>query len=117
MAAKGLDASDKVLPQAIALRVVQTLRMRAKRRKIDGSLTRPISTSSGVLAIERSIYLPSDCQRANLLVESTDEFLGISEAGIMSAVNRDKYLTVRPDLVEICLCNSRGRYTIFTPLD
>jgi hypothetical protein len=40
MAAKGLDASDKVLFQAIALRVVQTLRMRAKRRKIDGSLRR-----------------------------------------------------------------------------
>lgn len=40
MAAKGLDASDKVLSQAIALRVVQTLRMRSKRRKIDGSLRR-----------------------------------------------------------------------------
>ncbi len=40
MVAKGLDASDKVLSQAISLRVVQTLRMRAKRRKIDGSLRR-----------------------------------------------------------------------------
>lgn len=40
MAAKGLDASDKVLSQAIGLRVVQTLRMRAKRQKIDGSLRR-----------------------------------------------------------------------------
>ncbi|HUO91267.1 MAG TPA: hypothetical protein VMU22_00010 [Rhizomicrobium sp.] len=41
MEAKGLDASDKVLGQAIALRVVQTLRVRAKRRKgIDGSLRR-----------------------------------------------------------------------------
>jgi len=41
MAAKGLDTNDKVLAQAIALRVVQTLRVRAKRRKgIDGSLRR-----------------------------------------------------------------------------
>ncbi len=40
MVAKGLDASDKVLSQAIALRVVQTLRMRAKRRKIDGTMRR-----------------------------------------------------------------------------
>jgi hypothetical protein len=40
MVAKDLDASDKVLGQAIALRVVQTLRMRAKRRKIDGTLRR-----------------------------------------------------------------------------
>src|SRR5690348_6302742 len=41
MQAKGLDASDKVLSQAIALRIVQTLRIRAKRhRGIDGSLRR-----------------------------------------------------------------------------
>lgn len=41
MKAKGLDAADKVLAQAIALRIVQTLRVRAKRRKgIDGSLRR-----------------------------------------------------------------------------
>jgi hypothetical protein len=41
MAAKGLDLNDKVLAQAIALRVVQTLRVRAKRRKgVDGSLRR-----------------------------------------------------------------------------
>lgn len=41
MAAKGLDASDKVLFQAIALRVVQTLRVRAIRGKqIDGSKRR-----------------------------------------------------------------------------
>jgi len=41
MVAKGLDANDKVLAQAIALRVVQTLRVRAMRRKgIDGSLRR-----------------------------------------------------------------------------
>jgi hypothetical protein len=41
MEAKGLDSADKVLFQAIALRVVQTLRVRAKRRKgIDGSLRR-----------------------------------------------------------------------------
>jgi hypothetical protein len=41
MEAKGLDANDKVLSQAIALRVVQTLRVRAKRRKgIDGTLRR-----------------------------------------------------------------------------
>ncbi|NJO31973.1 MAG: hypothetical protein HC869_01395, partial [Rhodospirillales bacterium] len=31
MAAKGLDTGDRVLAQAIALRVVQTLRMRARR--------------------------------------------------------------------------------------
>lgn len=37
MRAKGLDESDKVLSKTIALRVVQTLRMRAKRRQIDGS--------------------------------------------------------------------------------
>ena len=38
MKTKGLDSNDKVLSQAIALRVVQTLRMRAKKRgKIDGS--------------------------------------------------------------------------------
>lgn len=41
MRSKGLDASDKVMFQAIALRVVQTLRVRAKRRKgIDGTLRR-----------------------------------------------------------------------------
>jgi hypothetical protein len=34
---KGLDVGDKVLCQTIALRVVQTLRVRAKRRLIDGS--------------------------------------------------------------------------------
>src|SRR5665213_2534701 len=37
MQAKGLNASDKVLGQSIALRVVQTLRMRARRGKVDGS--------------------------------------------------------------------------------
>lgn len=37
MRAKGLDEDDKVLSKTIALRVVQTLRMRAKRRQIDGS--------------------------------------------------------------------------------
>lgn len=41
MLAKGLEVGDKVLAQAIALRVVQTLRVRAMRRKgIDGSLRR-----------------------------------------------------------------------------
>ena len=41
MESKGLDAADKVLSQAIALRIVQTLRVRAKRRQgIDGSLRR-----------------------------------------------------------------------------
>ncbi len=41
MISKGLDVSDKVLGQAIALRIVQTLRVRAKRRKgVDGSLRR-----------------------------------------------------------------------------
>ena len=34
---KGLDVGDKVLCQTIALRVVQTLRVKAKRRVIDGS--------------------------------------------------------------------------------
>jgi hypothetical protein len=37
MKAKGLDAGDKVLCQTIALRVVQTLRVRARRKLIDGS--------------------------------------------------------------------------------
>jgi hypothetical protein len=38
MQAKGLNAGDKVLGQAIALRVVQTLRIRAKRKgDIDGT--------------------------------------------------------------------------------
>jgi hypothetical protein len=37
MRAKGLDTGDKVLITTIALRIVQTLRMRAKRRQIDGS--------------------------------------------------------------------------------
>lgn len=41
MAVKGLDAADKVLFQAIALRVVQTLRIRAKRKRdIDGTMRR-----------------------------------------------------------------------------
>jgi hypothetical protein len=41
MKAKGLNHDDKVMAQAIALRVVQTLRIRAKRRKgIDGTLRR-----------------------------------------------------------------------------
>lgn len=37
MEAKGLDTDDKVLRETIALRVVQTLRVRAKRGMIDGS--------------------------------------------------------------------------------
>jgi len=37
MKAKGLDTGDKVLFQTIALRVVQTLRVRAKRGQIDGT--------------------------------------------------------------------------------
>src|SRR5882724_430877 len=37
--AKGLSESDKVLAQTVALRVVQTLRMRARRGKV-GSVTR-----------------------------------------------------------------------------
>ena len=41
MKAKGLDPSDKVLGQAIALRIVQSLRIKAKRRKgLDGTLRR-----------------------------------------------------------------------------
>ncbi len=37
MNAKGLDTDDKVLLSTVALRVVQTLRMRAKRGQIDGT--------------------------------------------------------------------------------
>lgn len=37
MRAKGLDTDDKVLVTTIALRIVQTLRMRAKRRQIGGA--------------------------------------------------------------------------------
>ena len=37
--AKGLTESDKVLAQTVALRVVQTLRMRARRGKVE-SVTR-----------------------------------------------------------------------------
>jgi hypothetical protein len=33
--AKGLTEADKVLAQSIALRVVQTLRMRARRNKVE----------------------------------------------------------------------------------
>ena len=33
--AKGLTESDKVLAQSIALRIVQTLRMRARRNKVE----------------------------------------------------------------------------------
>lgn len=35
--AKGLKTGDKVLAQSIALRVVQTLRLRAKRGLVDGT--------------------------------------------------------------------------------
>jgi len=37
MKVKGLDVADKVLSATIALRVVQTLRVRAKRKQIDGT--------------------------------------------------------------------------------
>lgn len=37
MKAKGLNADDKVLREAIALRIVQTMRMHARRGTIDGS--------------------------------------------------------------------------------
>jgi hypothetical protein len=37
--AKGLSESDKVLAQTVALRIVQTLRMRARRGKVE-SVTR-----------------------------------------------------------------------------
>lgn len=41
MVAKGLDADDKVMAQAISLRIVQSLRVKAKRRQgVDGSLRR-----------------------------------------------------------------------------
>jgi hypothetical protein len=36
MLSKDLNAGDKVPSQAIALRVVQTLRSRARRGKVDG---------------------------------------------------------------------------------
>jgi hypothetical protein len=37
MRSKGLDEHDKVLSQSIALRIVQTLRFRAKRGLVDGA--------------------------------------------------------------------------------
>ncbi|MCE9650248.1 MAG: hypothetical protein K8R18_11565 [Parvibaculum sp.] len=41
MRAKGLNETDKVLAQSIALRIVQTLRMKARRGgKLDGSVRR-----------------------------------------------------------------------------
>lgn len=40
MRSKGLDEHDKVLSQAIALRVVQTLRARARRGLVDGETRR-----------------------------------------------------------------------------
>jgi hypothetical protein len=40
MRIKGLNESDKVLQTTIALRVVQTLRMRARRGKVDGTVRR-----------------------------------------------------------------------------
>lgn len=40
MRIKGLNESDKVLLTSIALRVVQTLRMRARRGKVDGTVRR-----------------------------------------------------------------------------
>ena len=46
MTAKGLDASDKVLAQAIALRAVRTLQARAKRRLgVNGSMRRRMAES------------------------------------------------------------------------
>lgn len=40
MRAKGLDTGDSVLKQAVALRIVQTLRMKARRGDIDGGYRR-----------------------------------------------------------------------------
>jgi hypothetical protein len=40
MKAKGLDTSDRVLCKAVALRIVQTLRMRQRRGDIDGETRR-----------------------------------------------------------------------------
>jgi hypothetical protein len=40
MASKGLPGHDSVLSQAVALRVVQTLRARARRGKVDGTMRR-----------------------------------------------------------------------------
>lgn len=37
MRAKGFNETDKVMAQSIALRIVQTLRMRARRGKVDGT--------------------------------------------------------------------------------
>lgn len=40
MQKKGLDTSDKVMVSTIALRIVQTLRSKARRREIDGTVRR-----------------------------------------------------------------------------
>jgi hypothetical protein len=77
MRAKGLDASDKVISQAVSLRIVQTLRIRAKRRKgIDGSLRRRgvcvwRLTSEGGAASTLSIAGKSDAARLTVQSEQT----------------------------------------------
>jgi len=40
MRAKGLDTGDSVLKQAVAHRIVRTLRMKARRNDIDGNYRR-----------------------------------------------------------------------------
>ena len=37
---KGLDETDKVLWNSVSLRIVQTMRVHAKRRRLDGSIRR-----------------------------------------------------------------------------
>src|SRR5205085_6586392 len=77
MRAKGLDASDNVISQAVSLRIVQTLRIRAKRRKgIDGSLRRRgvcvwRLTSEGGAASTLSTGAKPDVARLTVLSEQT----------------------------------------------
>lgn len=76
MAAKGLDIDDKVLAQAISLRVVQTLRIRAIRRKgIDGSLRRQgvcvwrLTSANGVASTPSIDAKPDGVKRLERLPE------------------------------------------------
>ena len=72
MAAKGLDLNDKVLAQAIALRVVQTLRVRAKRHKdIDGSLRRRGVCVWQLTSEGGAAYSPSNCEKPSALPPSS----------------------------------------------
>ncbi|MBI1779040.1 MAG: hypothetical protein HYR63_27195 [Proteobacteria bacterium] len=61
--AKGLSESDKVLAQTVALRVVQTLRMRARRGKVE-SVTRTKGVCVWRLPSDRPVNmtLPIACE-------------------------------------------------------